>query len=58
MHSNKSNLFACAQGAERSTTRNYFFTDKPAEDAITRCEKYFQELQELVIECHNNFKLP
>jgi hypothetical protein len=42
---------------KRSTTRNYFFTDKPNEDAIARCEAYFQKLKELVTECHSRFNI-
>jgi hypothetical protein len=42
---------------KRFTTRNYFFTDRPNEDAITLCETYFRKLHELVIECDNKFKL-
>ncbi|MGA9168758.1 MAG: hypothetical protein WCF03_21050 [Nitrososphaeraceae archaeon] len=42
---------------KRSTTRNYFFTDRPNEDAVSLCESYFQKLQELVMECHAKFKL-
>jgi hypothetical protein len=41
----------------RSTTRNYFFTDKPNEDAIARCEAYIQKLKELVARCHDQFNL-
>jgi hypothetical protein len=40
---------------KRSTTRRYFFTDRPNEDAITICERYFQKLKELVTECYDTF---
>ena len=40
---------------KRSTTWKYFFTDRPNEDAITICERYFQNLKELVTECHDTF---
>lgn len=43
---------------KRSTVRSYFFSDKPEEDAIKRCQAYLQTLQEMVIECHEKFKLP
>jgi hypothetical protein len=42
---------------KRSTTRSYFFTDRPNEDAISLCEAYFQRLQEMIMECHAKFKL-
>jgi len=42
---------------ERSTTRAYYFTDRPEEDAITLCQKYFQKVKELVIECEQKFPL-
>jgi hypothetical protein len=41
----------------RLTTSNYFFTDKPNEDAIARCEAYIQKLKELVAQCHDRFDL-
>jgi hypothetical protein len=34
---------------KRSTTHNYFFTDRPNEDAVTLCETYFQKLHELAV---------
>lgn len=46
-----------ATNIKRSTTRNYFFTDKPNEDAIARCKAYIQKLKELVTECHDQFNL-
>jgi hypothetical protein len=42
---------------KRSTINIYYFTDKPDDDALIRCEKYYQELSEMVIECHEKFKL-
>jgi hypothetical protein len=46
-----------AADIKHSTTRNYFFADRPNEDAVALCETYFQKLQKLVIECHDRFKL-
>ena len=46
-----------ANNIKRSTIRRYLFTDRPNEDAVTLCETYFQKLRELVIECHDKFKL-
>jgi hypothetical protein len=46
-----------ASNIKCSTTRNYFFTDKPNEDAIARCEAYIQKLKELVTESHDQFNL-
>lgn len=45
-----------ATNIKRLTTRNYLFTDRPNEDAVTLCETYFQKLQEIVIECYQKFK--
>jgi hypothetical protein len=42
---------------ERSTTSNYFFEERPNEDAIGLCEAYLQKLQQMVIECHDKFRL-
>ena len=33
------------------------FKDRPKEDAIDLCKKYFKELNELVSECNNKFSL-
>ena len=38
-----------AANIKRSTSRN--------EDAVSLCETYFQKLEELVMECHDKFKL-
>jgi hypothetical protein len=46
-----------AANIKRSTSRNYLFTDRPNEDAVSLCETYFQKLEELVMECHDKFKL-
>lgn len=45
-----------ATNIKRLTIRNYLFTDRPNEDAVTLCETYFQKLQEIVIECYHKFK--
>ncbi|MFC1968072.1 hypothetical protein ACFLVX_01610 [Chloroflexota bacterium] len=42
-------------GVKRSTVRNYFFIDKPGEDALNRCEKYLQKLGNIVVECRRMF---
>ena len=46
-----------ATNIKRSTSHNYFFTDRPNENAVSLCEAYFQKLQELVIECYDKFKI-
>jgi hypothetical protein len=46
-----------ADNIRRSTTRNYFFTDRPNEDAVRLCEMHFQKLKQIVIECHDKFRL-
>ena len=46
------------QGVERSTSRSYFFTSKPNEDAILVSEKYLQKVQNLVAECYRKFQQP
>jgi hypothetical protein len=46
-----------ATDIKRLTTRNYFFTDKPNEDAIARCEAYIQKLKELVTGCQDHFNI-
>jgi hypothetical protein len=45
------------ENIKRTTTRNYFFTDRPEEDAVTLCKTYLRKLEELVTECHSKFKL-
>ncbi len=40
---------------KHSTVRNYFFKDRPNDDAFALCEIYFRKLQQLVIECHEKF---
>ena len=40
---------------KRLTTSNYFFTDRPNEDAVSLCKTYFQKLRRIVIECHHKF---
>lgn len=40
---------------QRSTTRSYFFEDKPEEDAVVRCEQHLGKLVDIVNECHRLF---
>jgi hypothetical protein len=46
-----------AENIKRTTTRNYFFTDRPEEDAVNLCRTHLGKLQELVTECDSKFKI-
>jgi hypothetical protein len=46
-----------ATNIKRSTTSNYFFKDRPNEDAVKLCETYFRKVQQIVTECHENFRI-
>lgn len=39
----------------RSTSRSYFFEDKPEEDAVVRCQQHLEKLDDIVNECHRLF---
>ena len=43
-------------GIKHKTTKQYFFEEKPNEDAIELCSGYFQKLKNIVKECYTNFQ--